>query len=223
MLAKLKTFSLVGIEALPVEVEVDVSPCGLPKQVLVGLARSGGQGEHASRRTGDGQLGLSAPAKPHRRQPGPGRSAQAGRFVRSADRAGHAGRQRAGRVGKAGRAMPSSASWPWTAPRGRPRGAVDGHGRRAPARSKNLRGLIVPTESAAEAAVVEGIEVIAVTSLAQAVGFLDRRDRNRADAARGWTNCSASFPPTTSISPTSAARKWPSGRSSSPPPADTIC
>ena len=36
MLAKLKTFTLVGIEALPVEVEVDVSPSGLPKQVLVG-------------------------------------------------------------------------------------------------------------------------------------------------------------------------------------------
>jgi hypothetical protein len=33
MLAKLKTFTLVGIEALPVEVEVDVSPSGLPKQV----------------------------------------------------------------------------------------------------------------------------------------------------------------------------------------------
>ncbi len=37
MLAKLKTFSLVGIDALPVEVEVDVSPAGLPKVVLVGL------------------------------------------------------------------------------------------------------------------------------------------------------------------------------------------
>src|SRR5512142_3187763 len=37
MLAKLKTFSLVGIDALPVEVEVDVSPAGLPKTVLVGL------------------------------------------------------------------------------------------------------------------------------------------------------------------------------------------
>jgi hypothetical protein len=36
MLAKLKTFSLLGIEALPVEVEVDVSPSGLPKTVLVG-------------------------------------------------------------------------------------------------------------------------------------------------------------------------------------------
>jgi len=36
MLAKLKTFSLLGIDALPVEVEVDVSPSGLPKTVLVG-------------------------------------------------------------------------------------------------------------------------------------------------------------------------------------------
>ncbi len=30
MLAKLKTYSLLGIDALPVEVEVDVSPAGLP-------------------------------------------------------------------------------------------------------------------------------------------------------------------------------------------------
>ena len=37
MLAKLRTFSLVGIEALPVEVEVNVSPSGLPKQVHLGI------------------------------------------------------------------------------------------------------------------------------------------------------------------------------------------
>jgi hypothetical protein len=36
MLAKLKTFALVGIDAVPVEAEVDISP-GLPKTVLVGL------------------------------------------------------------------------------------------------------------------------------------------------------------------------------------------
>jgi magnesium chelatase family protein len=35
MLAKLNTFALVGIDAVPVEVEVDVS-AGLPKTVLVG-------------------------------------------------------------------------------------------------------------------------------------------------------------------------------------------
>src|SRR5271166_4344120 len=42
----------------------------------------------------------------------------------------------------------------------------------AAAEDKTLRGLIVPAESAAEAAVVEGIEVVAVESLAQAVAFL---------------------------------------------------
>src|SRR6202790_3632744 len=36
MLAKLSTFALVGIDAAPVEAEVDVS-AGLPKTVLVGL------------------------------------------------------------------------------------------------------------------------------------------------------------------------------------------
>src|SRR5207248_2784274 len=39
MLAKLNTFALVGIDAVPVEVEVDAS-AGLPKTVLVGLAET---------------------------------------------------------------------------------------------------------------------------------------------------------------------------------------
>ncbi|MEE3218656.1 MAG: magnesium chelatase domain-containing protein, partial [Planctomycetota bacterium] len=37
MLAKLNTFALQGIDAVAVEVEVDVSPGALPKTVLVGL------------------------------------------------------------------------------------------------------------------------------------------------------------------------------------------
>src|SRR5262245_25035557 len=37
MLAKLNTFALVGIDALPVEVEVDAAS-GLPKTIMVGLA-----------------------------------------------------------------------------------------------------------------------------------------------------------------------------------------
>src|SRR6059058_4972794 len=36
MLAKLRTFALAGIDAVPVEVEVDAS-AGLPKTILVGL------------------------------------------------------------------------------------------------------------------------------------------------------------------------------------------
>jgi len=37
MLAKLHTLSLLGIDALPVEVEVDISPAAMPKVILVGL------------------------------------------------------------------------------------------------------------------------------------------------------------------------------------------
>jgi magnesium chelatase family protein len=41
----------------------------------------------------------------------------------------------------------------------------------AAARQRDLRGVIVPAESASEAAVVEEIEIVAVSSLAQAVAF----------------------------------------------------
>jgi magnesium chelatase family protein len=37
MLARIHTFSLVGIEALPVVAEVDVSGAAIPKTILVGL------------------------------------------------------------------------------------------------------------------------------------------------------------------------------------------
>src|SRR5262245_50814489 len=40
MLAKLASYTLIGIEAAPVEVEVDVSPAAIPKTVLVGLAEA---------------------------------------------------------------------------------------------------------------------------------------------------------------------------------------
>ncbi len=40
MLAKLATYSLFGIEARPVEVEVDISPGAMPKTILVGLAEA---------------------------------------------------------------------------------------------------------------------------------------------------------------------------------------
>src|SRR5205809_4125919 len=37
MLAKLRTFALLGIDAVPVEVEVDAVPANMPKTILVGL------------------------------------------------------------------------------------------------------------------------------------------------------------------------------------------
>jgi len=40
VLAKLASYTLVGIDATPVEVEVDVSFSSMPKTVLVGLAET---------------------------------------------------------------------------------------------------------------------------------------------------------------------------------------
>ena len=40
MLAKLFSYSLLGIDAKPVEVEVDISPASLPRVVLVGMAET---------------------------------------------------------------------------------------------------------------------------------------------------------------------------------------
>jgi magnesium chelatase family protein len=40
MLSRLSTYTLLGIEARPVEVEVDISPGALPKTILVGLAEA---------------------------------------------------------------------------------------------------------------------------------------------------------------------------------------
>src|SRR5215467_12818984 len=40
MLAKLFSYTLIGIDATPVEVEVDVSASSMPKTILVGLAET---------------------------------------------------------------------------------------------------------------------------------------------------------------------------------------
>ena len=58
MLAKLQSFTLVGIDAEAVEVEVDIALAATPSIVLVGLAETAVR-EHASRRAGDHQFWLS--------------------------------------------------------------------------------------------------------------------------------------------------------------------
>ncbi len=54
------------------------------------------------------------------------------------------------------------------------------------ARQKGLKGIVVPPECAAEAAVVDGVEVYSPKNLAEAVGFLSGKlplDRRRVDLA----------------------------------------
>src|SRR3954447_18830129 len=169
MLAKLNTFSLLGIDALPVEVEVDVSPGALPKTVLVGLPEQ------------------AVKESTHRIE----RAMVNSGFVRPQDRVV---------INLAPAEMPKSAgSFDLPIAVGILAGsgqfkselfeqyaivgelALDGSTRpvkgalsmaMAAAATHRLRGIIVPSANAGEAAVVEEIDVIAVNSLAQTVAFL---------------------------------------------------
>ncbi|QDS91876.1 Competence protein ComM [Roseimaritima multifibrata] len=168
MLARLKTYTLLGIEAIPVDVEVDLSPAALPKTILVGLP--------------DAAVKESA----HRVE----RALVNSGFVRPQDRVvinlapGDLQKQAAGfdlpiSLGVlAGSGQLQSDLFDDYAVIGEL--ALEGHTRPVKgalsvaieaAKQAGLRGLVVPTANASEAAVVEDIDVIAVDTLAQAVGF----------------------------------------------------
>lgn len=166
-LAKLKTFSMLGINAVPVEVEVDVSARAMPKTILVGLP------EAAVRES------------THRVE----RAMINSGFVRPADRIV---------INLAPAELPKQAatfdlpislgiligSGQIASDRLKDYAvvgelALEGHTRPAKgilsmaieAKANGLRGIVVPAENAGEAAVVEGLDVIAVGSLTEAVGF----------------------------------------------------
>ncbi len=167
MLAKLKTFSLVGIEAEPVEVEVDVSPVAMPKTILVGLP------EAAVRES------------THR----VGRALVNSGFERPADRV--VINLAPAELPKQAASFDLPMSLGILAASGQIESdkfndyavvgelALEGHTRPAKgvlsmaiaAKQCGLRGLVVPRENAGEAAVVQDLDVIAVESLTQAVAF----------------------------------------------------
>jgi len=169
MLAKLKTFSLLGIDAVPVEVEVDVSPSGLPKSVLVGLPEAAvKESTHRVERA----IVNSGFQRPQSRVVINLAPAELPKQAASFDLPISIGIL-------AGSGQIASEKFDRYAVVGEL--ALDGTTRPAKgalsmaitaAKQEGLQGVLVPTDSAAEAAVVEGIEVIAVASLAQAVGFL---------------------------------------------------
>jgi magnesium chelatase family protein len=168
MLAKLRTFSLLGIEALPVEVEVDVSAGALPKTVLVGLPEaavkeSTHRVERAMVNSGflrpDDRVVINlAPAELPKQAASFDLPITLGMLAGS----GQISSELFGRYAVVGELALDGTTRPT-------RGALSIA--MAAAKEKDLAGLVVPTSSAAEAAVVEGIEVIAVSSLAQAVAF----------------------------------------------------
>ena len=167
MLAKLSTYSLFGIQAVPVEVEVDISPAAMPKTTLVGLAEAAVKESihrieralvnSGFQRTYDRVVINLSPADLPKEAAtfdlpiALGILAASGqldtqRFANYAA-VGELALDGALRAGKGALSMAISA------------------------REQKCQGLVVPAANAAEAAVVEGLEVIAVKSLTEAVGF----------------------------------------------------
>ena len=217
MLAKLFTYSLFGIEAQPVEVEVDISPGALPKTILVGLAEAAvKESTHRIERA----LVNSGYTRPVDRIVINLSPADLPKEAASFDLPIALGLLRAsgqlqssrfesygatGELALDGTVRPTKGScrWPW------PRAAGNA-------------GLLVPAANAQEAAVVEGLDVIAVGSLAEAVGFYTEQ-LDIPPTRFQWETARATSATTDSIMPTSKARRWPSGPSPSPPPARIIC
>jgi magnesium chelatase family protein len=178
MLAKLHTFSLLGIDALPVEVEVDVSPGALPKTVLVGLPEqavkeSTHRIERAMVNSGfvrpqDRVVINLAPAELPKSAGSFDLPIAVGILAGSGQFKSELLDQYAivGELALDGSTRPvkGALSMAMAAASSREGGAGSGESR--------MRGIIVPSANAAEAAVVEDLDVIAVDSLAQTVAFL---------------------------------------------------
>jgi magnesium chelatase family protein len=169
MLAKLKTFALFGIEAVGVEVEVDVSPAGLPKTVLVGLPEAAVK--EATHRVERAMVN-SGFQRPQSRIVINLAPADLPKDAASFDLpialgvlagSGQFSSERFGQYAVVGELALDGTTRPT-------KGALSMA--MATAEQDGLRGLIVPSPSAAEAAVVENVEVIPVASLSQAVAFL---------------------------------------------------
>ena len=165
-------------------------------------------------------LELRVARRPHRHQPGPGRSAQGRRRLSIC-------RSRSACWSPPGNCFPNncttarpSANWPSTAAVRPVKGVLS---MAMAARERGFKRMLVPVENAREAAVVEEIAVYGVGTLERrgrpAVGPAAARtepQRHRRMSPIGSTN-------TKSISPTCAARSSPSGPWSSRPPAVITC
>ena len=92
---KLHTFSLLGIDALAVEVEVDVSPGALPKTVLVGLPERRSKKARIAIERAMVNSGFVRPQDRVVINFAPAELPKRCRIVRSADCPWHSGRQRA--------------------------------------------------------------------------------------------------------------------------------
>ncbi|MDB4724514.1 YifB family Mg chelatase-like AAA ATPase [bacterium] len=168
-LAKLKTFSLHGIAAVTIEVEVDVSAVAMPKTILVGLPEAAvRESTHRIARAivnsgfekpRDRIVINLAPAELPKQAATFDLPIALGMLIGSHQLPADLLNNFAivGELALEGRVRPAKGVLSM---------AIQA------AREKSLRGILVPRENAKEAAVVESIEVIPVGSLAEAVAFL---------------------------------------------------
>lgn len=169
MLARLKTFTLLGIEAMAVDVEVDISPAAMPKTTLVGLPDTAvKESTHRVERA----IVNSGFVRPQDRivinlAPGdlPKQAASFDLPVALGVLAG-SGQLSTERLEDYAIVGELALEGLTRSIRGVLSIAIE-----AAARG-DIRGILVPAANANEAAVVEGLEVIPVQSLAQAVAFL---------------------------------------------------
>jgi magnesium chelatase family protein len=169
MLARLKTFTLLGIEAMPVDVEVDISPAAMPKTILVGLPdtavkESTHRVERAIVNSGfirpqDRVVINLAPGDLPKQAASFDLPVALGVLAGSGQLAAEKLEQYAviGELALEGMTRPVKGALSI---------AIEAN------KDDQLRCLVVPSANAGEAAVVQGLEVIPVDSLAQAVAFL---------------------------------------------------
>jgi magnesium chelatase family protein len=196
MLAKLNTFSLLGIDAVPVVAEVDVSHAALPKTVIVGLPEQAVKEsihriERAIVNSGfilpaNRVIINLAPADLPKQAASFDLPIALGILAASGQIAGELLEHYAivGELALDGTMRPVKGALSM-AMAARAQGATAGSsssaeagtrgtllGEPSVARNGQLRGLILPAANADEAAVVEGLDVIAVSSLTEAAAFL---------------------------------------------------
>ena len=167
MLAKLFTYSLFGIQAVPVEVEVDISPGAMPKTIVVGLAEGAvKESIHRIERA----LVNSGYHRPVDRIVINLSPAELPKDAASFDLPCALGLLAASGQLQSDR-FERFASVGELALEGTVRHVKGALAMAIAAREQGKQGLLVPSANAQEAAVVDGIEVIAVGTLAEAVGF----------------------------------------------------
>ncbi|MCH7685275.1 MAG: YifB family Mg chelatase-like AAA ATPase [Planctomycetes bacterium] len=167
MLAKLLTYSLFGIDAKPVDVEVDISPGAMPKTILVGLAEAAvRESTHRVERA----LVNSGYSRPIDRIVINLSPADLPKDAASFDlpialglltASGQLQSDRFNEYAVVGELALDGSVRPV-------KGALS---MALTARAQGKRGLLVPVANAREAGVVDDLEIFAVDSLTEAVGF----------------------------------------------------